>query len=193
MLGDNTNVTTKGNNWLSLFLNDLAVPVDWTPSVHQEKSMEVTAQEIKVQSLSAFWPTPKSHISDESYWSLMERKTLVVQTSMAGFPWKQQKSPSGAVCYLLNWLSFISGEMVQKKIKKKKRKKAIAMVSCQNKSKNTENGISRPKLGWAGAAPRSSTAQPGKSSKLLSLQCFICKMRMKRSPFWWCWFEDQIK
>lgn len=29
--------------------------------------MEVTAQEIKVQSLSAFWPTPKSHISDESY------------------------------------------------------------------------------------------------------------------------------
>lgn len=50
MLRDNTSVTAKGNNESSLFFSDLAASVDWTPSVHWEKSMEVTAQDIKVQS-----------------------------------------------------------------------------------------------------------------------------------------------
>ena len=85
MLRDNTRVTAKGNNESSLFFSGLAVSVDWTPSVHWEKSMEVMPKTLRFSLLSAFWMAPEFHISDEICWSLREGKTLVIQTSTPGF------------------------------------------------------------------------------------------------------------
>ena len=114
MLSDNTSVAAKGNSESSLFFNDLAVSVAWTPSVHWEKSMEVTAQDIKVQSFVCLLDGSKvSHF----WWDLLKpegRKDPSGSNQHAWLPLGTAESPFRSCLLLWHWWQCIPGELFPK-------------------------------------------------------------------------------